>query len=68
LQQLVVHDQKITTASAHIHVLEQKLADYETVKGEAKDANGAIKLVVRIVVGILVTAFMGLIIVQSGGK
>jgi predicted RNase H-like nuclease (RuvC/YqgF family) len=65
LQQLVVHDQKITTASAHIHVLEEKLKDYETVRGEAKDASGALKMVVRIVVGILVTAFMGLIIVKG---
>jgi predicted RNase H-like nuclease (RuvC/YqgF family) len=64
LQQLVVHDQKIATASAHIHVLEQKLSDYETVKGEAKEASGAVKWVVRIVVGAVFAAVLGLIIAK----
>jgi uncharacterized membrane protein YccC len=61
----VIHDQKINTLNAHVAVVEDKIRDYETVKTNATDASGALKMVVRIVVSVLVMAFMGLIIVKG---
>jgi predicted RNase H-like nuclease (RuvC/YqgF family) len=65
LQQLVVHDQKITTASAHIHVLEEKLKDYESVRSAAGRASGVMDVVGKLVLSAVVVALLGLIIIKS---
>lgn len=65
LQQLVTHDQKLAMVAGHLQVLEERTKDYAETKRSAQRAEAALGWVVKIVMGAVILALVGLVLVKT---
>lgn len=65
VQGQVVLDQKVNTLASHVQNIESTIKDYPTTKQHAEYAKSAINWVGRMVVGAVVIAVLGLVVISK---
>lgn len=65
VQGQVVLDQKVNTLAAHVQTIESTIKDYATTKQNADHAKSALEWVSRLVLGAVITAILGLVIINK---
>lgn len=67
VQAQVVIDQKVNTLASHVQTIESTIKDYATTKQNANNAKTTLDWVGRCVLGAVITAVLGLVIVGKIG-
>lgn len=65
VQGQVVLDQKVNTLASHVQNIESTIKDYPQTKQHAEHAKSVLEWVGRLVVGAVITAVLGLVIINK---